>query len=96
VTREEIQKFLQESREEVEAELANMPTLDNKKKAAEYAKNEWFTVKKVLNWLNDHAGIDVPDEVRAQYYQALEEEKLSYIEAKQEREEQFDVPVALR
>ena len=79
----DIKEQLELLKVQVNNELRDEPTREQKEEAVKWLGYEWDSILKFLRYLDKDTTVDVPDEVRIAYQQGLYAAKLEAVKAKQ-------------
>ena len=73
---------LAELRSEVQEDLADTPTREERTEATKWLGYEWDGILKFLRYLDAETEIDIPDDIRVEYQNSLYETKLAAVRKK--------------
>ena len=79
----DIKEQLELLKVQVNSELRDEPTREQKEEAVKWLGYEWDSILKFLRYLDRDTSVEVPDEVRIAYQQGLYAAKLEAVKAKQ-------------
>ena len=79
----DIKEQLELLKVQVNNELRDEPTREQKEEAIKWLGYEWDSILKFLRYLDRDTAVEVPDDVRIAYQQGLYAAKLEAVKAKQ-------------
>ena len=79
----DIKEQLELLKVQVNSELRDEPTREQKEEAVKWLGYEWDSILKFLRYLDRDTSVEIPDDVRIAYQQGLYAAKLEAVKAKQ-------------